>query len=112
MTAALLVWKYWEPIKKFFSNTWDKLAGIFGGTTTINGNLTTSAGVAAPTFGPPMNAMNTVDANARAKDPTLGDKQSKVLIEFANAPEGAKLVQKKSSPNLDLIYSGMAGAMN
>lgn len=102
--AAIAIWKYWEPISKFFTEMWDKVKGFFGAGATINGTLTTQQ---APALGPALGMGQTVDAAARSSSTK---NENSVLVRFDNAPTGTRIERQKDSGGLDLSMGfGLAG---
>lgn len=107
VSAALLIWKYWEPISKFFSNIWDKVSGFFGKTTTVNGELTTAPSSAQ--LGPAMGFGKSVDAAARS---STTKNENEVRVMFDNLPAGTRVEKTKDQGGLDLSMGyGLAGGM-
>lgn len=102
IAAAVAVWKYWEPIKNFFSGIWDKVTGLFGGKAQMD--LSTAP---AATLGPAMGMGNTVDAAQRSSSST---NENHVVVDFNNLPRGTRVETKKADGGMDLFMGyAMAG---
>lgn len=84
------------------------LADLFGGTTKVEGSLTTAV-TQIPKVGPPAGFGRTIDAAARS---TMQKNENHVLVEFANPPAGTTVEAKKADGGLDLSMGwGLAGGM-
>jgi hypothetical protein len=106
VAAAILIWKYWEPIKEFFSSIGDKISGLFGGNNKFTGTLSTQA---PPQLGAELGFGKTVDAAARSSSVK---NQNEVMVMFQNLPEGARVEKTKDEGNLDLSMGyGLTGGL-
>lgn len=95
--AAILIYKYWEPIKTLFSNLWDKVSGFFGAGKTASVALSTTQ--QGSQLGPSLGASKTVDAAARS---STQRNESVVSVSFDNLPKGARVQTEKTDVPLDL----------
>jgi hypothetical protein len=85
--AAYVVWKYWEPIKKFFTDLWDTIKSILGvpAVTQVGG-------------GPPLGSSHVVGGGAGTATGA-----AHVTVDFANMPRGARAtVQSSNGTDVDL----------
>jgi hypothetical protein len=90
VAAAILIWKYWEPIKEFFSSIGDKISGLFGGNNKFTGTLSTQA---PPQLGAELGFGKTVDAAARSSSTK---NENHVLVDFQNLPTGTRVETQKA----------------
>lgn len=105
VAAALLIWKYWEPIKEFFSSIGDKISSFFGSSANVSLTSMTKGGVMD--MGAPADFGKTVDAAARS---TTTKNQNEVLVSFENMPAGTRVEKTKDDGGLDLSMGyGLTG---
>jgi hypothetical protein len=86
--AAYLVWKHWEPIKRFFSDLWDTMKSV----------------LSYSPFGTPEAARPTLGA-AAASSASAGSQMGSahVKVDFENLPRGARVTaDPKGNADLDL----------
>jgi hypothetical protein len=85
--AAYLVWKHWEPIKRFFEELWGTVKSIFG----VSGGVTGGGGRVLGAAGAAPAPLTARGAEARVK------------VDFENLPRGARVTaDPKSTAPLDL----------
>jgi hypothetical protein len=106
--AAVMLYKKWEPFQRLIDGIWGSIKGLFGGSTTIKGELSTSQN-STPALGPAVGFGKTVDAAQRSSSTK---NENSVLVEFANMPAGTRVEKKKDEGGLDLAMGyGMAGGI-
>ena len=128
--AALLIYKHWQPIKKFFGDLWDSIVGIFKSAwekvKPIVDTVTGAAKAIVEKFrmvspleyeldpsgvergpGPALGA-----DRARPGAAPAGKSEAHVVVDFNNVPRGARVTQDRSSTaslDLSMGYSMVGG---
>lgn len=100
--AALAIYKYWEPIKAFFIDLWEKVRPIFDGMAKLGSwnpiGLAGKAGqwIGGKLFGaeagPALNA-----SSAAPLAPGASSSSARVAVDFSNLPRGARVTPDPSS---------------
>jgi len=108
-TAALLIYKYWDPIKKFFSDMWDgivkgitsaweKISGLMKAHPFLAAFLTGGLSMAVtgsplifPTGAPTAGGAAKATSQAAQTRNTVTRSESSLAVNFQNLPAGARV---------------------